>query len=472
MSHIATPSNNEHFRDTISLVNEKSGDREWVYPKKPKGSLYNGRTWFSIALMVLMFAGPYLRINDHPILLLDILSRKFIIFGIPFWPQDLPLFALLMLTFVVFVIVFTVLFGRLWCGWACPQTIFMEMLFRKIEYWIEGDFRSQMKLDDGPWDFNKIFRKTTKHILFFVLSFWIANTFLAYLIGTDELQKLVTEGPAAHTGQFIALVIFTIAFYVVYAKFREIVCIVICPYGRLQGLMLDKNSIVVAYDFIRGEPRGLRKKAVEQNLGDCVDCKRCVHVCPTGIDIRNGTQLECINCTACIDECNDVMQHIDKPKGLIRYASQEQIAEGHSKRLTYRSSAYVVILTILVSLLIYFLVTRKEVDLTVLRTPGMTYQQQDDTHVSNMYNFEVINKTFKEQHIELVLVTPDGAELKMVDRNKNDAVLKEGDIMKGSFFIIRSQSDIKKNNTKATIQLLSNNKVIEEMETNFVGPVR
>lgn len=473
MSHYASPENDEHFRDTISLVNEKSGDREWVYPKKPKGSLYTGRTWFSIGLMVLMFTGPYLRINNHPVLLLNILARKFIIFGIPFWPQDLPLFALLMITFVVFIIVFTVLFGRLWCGWACPQTIFMEMLFRKIEYWIEGDFRQQMKLDDGPWDTTKLFKKTLKHVLFFVLSFAIANTFLAYLVGSDELMKLMTEGPAEHAGQFITLLIFTGVFYFVYAKFREIVCIVICPYGRLQGLMLDKNSIVVAYDYLRGEPRGLRKKAVDQNhLGDCVDCKRCVQVCPTGIDIRNGTQLECINCTACIDECNDVMTHIQKPKGLIRYASQEQIAEGHAKRITFRSGAYVAILTLLMTLLTYFVITRKEVDFTVLRTPGMTYQQQDETHVSNMYNFEVINKTFNNLLVEVKIISPAGAELKMVDRNISQVALHEDDIIKGSFFIIRSQADIKKNNTEAVIQLLCNGKIIKNLKTNFVGPVR
>ena len=472
MSHIATPENDDHFRDTISLMDEKSGDRSWVYPKKPKGPLYNGRTWFSITLMILMFSGPWLRINHHPVLLLNILARKFIIFGIPFWPQDMPLFALLMLTFVVFIIVFTVLFGRLWCGWACPQTIFMEMLFRKIEYFLEGDFRQQLKLDDGPWNFNKMWRKTVKHILFFALSFFIANTFLAYLIGTDELMKLVTEGPSEHFGQFFALLIFTIAFYVVYAKFREIVCIVICPYGRLQGLMLDKNSIVVAYDYIRGEPRGIHKKGSEEKLGSCIDCKRCVQVCPTGIDIRNGTQLECINCTACIDECNDVMVHTNQPKGLIKYASQDQIANGNTKRITFRSGAYVAILTILVTLLTYFVLTRKEVDFTVLRTPGMTYQQQDETHVSNMYNFEVINKTFDNQHVEVRIISPEGATLIMVDRDKSFIELKEDDIIKGSFFIIRSQSDIKKNNTEAVIELLCNGKKIKDIKTNFVGPVR
>jgi len=312
MSHQAVAQSGEKYRDSISLV-DKGGDRNWVYPKKPKGPLYTGRTWFSISLMVLLFAGPFIKLNGHPLLLLNVLERKFIILGIPFWPQDMPLFALLMLTFVMFIIVFTVVFGRVWCGWACPQTIFMEMLFRKIEYFIEGDFKAQKKLDDQSWNTEKIIKKTAKHIVFFALSVLIANTFLSYLIGIDEVKMLVLDGPMAHLGKFTALIIFSAVFYAVFAKFREIICIVVCPYGRLQGLMLDRNSIVVAYDFLRGEPRGFRKKGVEQSLGDCVDCKRCVQVCPTGIDIRNGTQLECINCTACIDECNDVMTHINQP---------------------------------------------------------------------------------------------------------------------------------------------------------------
>ncbi|MCC7532320.1 MAG: 4Fe-4S binding protein, partial [Bacteroidia bacterium] len=257
---ITTVAKDEKFRDSISLVDKKSGARKWIFPKKPSGSLYTGRTWFSIFLMVLLFAGPFLKWNGHPLLLLNILERKFIIFGIPFWPQDLPLFALLMLTFIVFIILFTVIFGRVWCGWACPQTIFMEMLFRKIEYWIEGDFKEQKKLKDMPWNKEKIIKKGSKHFLFFLLAVLIANTFLSYLIGVDEVAKLIQDGPLMHWGKFTSLIIFSGVFYYVFANLREIVCIVICPYGRLQGLMLDKNSIVVAYDFMRGEPRGFRKK--------------------------------------------------------------------------------------------------------------------------------------------------------------------------------------------------------------------
>ncbi len=460
------------FRDNISLLDKKSGSREWVFPKKPSGRLYRWRTWFSWLLMFFLFAAPWLKINGHPLLLLNVLERKFIIFGIPFWPQDFPLFALLLLAFLVFIIVFTVLFGRVWCGWACPQTIFMEMLFRKIEYWIEGDFRAQKKLAQQQWNREKIIKKSAKHILFFVLSFAIANTFLAYIIGVDELQKLVVEGVSQHIGQFISLLIFTSVFYLVFSYVREIVCIVICPYGRLQGLMLDKNSIVVAYDFLRGEPRGYRKKNAEQNLGSCVDCNRCVQVCPTGIDIRNGTQLECINCTACIDECDDVMVRTKQPKGLIRYASQNEITTKSKKRITFRSGAYVGVLVVLTSLLVYFLATRKPVAATILRTPGMMYQQQENNRVSNLYNFEVVNKTFDVQDVNLRIVSPEYAEIKMVDRESSDFKLNEDELAKGSFFIIIPQSEIKTNNIETEIEILSNGKVMSRKKINFVAPVR
>jgi len=473
MSHEATPEESDLYRDRISLVDKKTGDREWVYPKKPKGKLTNFRTVFGLSLMALLFSGPFIKLNGHPILLLNILERKFIIFGIPFWPQDMPLFALLMMTFVIFIIVFTVLFGRVWCGWACPQTVFMEMLFRKIEYFIEGDYNQQIKLDESKWNANKVFRKTIKHIIFFILSVFIANIFLAYLIGIDEVSKLVTDGPSEHLGQFFALVIFSSVFYFVFAKFREIVCIVICPYGRLQGLMLDNNSIVVAYDFVRGEPRGHIKKATEQtHLGDCIDCKRCVHVCPTGIDIRNGTQLECVNCTACIDECNEVMQKINRPKGLVRYASQEEIVHNTKNGLTFRTGAYVTILVILFSALIYFLVSRKDIDTTLLRTPGMLFQQQDSDRVSNMYNFVIVNKTFNDQKIMVKVSEPANAEIKMIDRDFNGMDLKEDDLVKSSFFIILKQKDIKQNNTDVVIDIYSNGKLMDKIKTNFVGPVK
>jgi cytochrome c oxidase accessory protein FixG len=294
------------FRDKVGTIRD-DGKRAWIYPKKPSGRFTNARTWVSVVLLIVLFGMPFIRINGLPMLMINIPDRKFIILGQLFWPQDFYLLVLGLLSLVVFIVLFTVVFGRVFCGWICPQTIFMEMVFRKVEYWIEGDYRDQKKLNDAPWDGVKAVKKFSKWGIFYAIAFVISNTFLAYIIGTDELFKIISEPISAHVTGFSAIVIFSGVFYFVFAYMREQVCIVVCPYGRLQGVMLDRDSVVVAYDYVRGEPRGPIKKNQETSFGDCVDCHACVRVCPTGIDIRNGTQLECINCTACIDACDDIM---------------------------------------------------------------------------------------------------------------------------------------------------------------------
>ncbi len=240
---------------------------------------------------------------------------------------------------VIFIALFTVGFGRIFCGWICPQTIFMEMVFRRIEYWIDGDRNKQRKLDRQKWNAEKIKKRLLKWFVFLVISFLIANVFLAYLIGSDKLIKYITDGPLEHLSTLLPLIIFTAVFYFVFAWFREQVCIIACPYGRLQGVLLDNKSIVVAYDHKRGEGESGRKKFRKNEdrkalgHGDCIDCLQCVHVCPTNIDIRNGTQLECVNCTACIDECDHIMESINLPKGLIRYASENEIEKKETFKL-------------------------------------------------------------------------------------------------------------------------------------------
>ena len=458
---------NELFRDELGNV-DKKGKRLWIFPKKPKGQFYNYRTWFSWFLMTLMFAGPFLKFEGKPLLLLNVLERKFIIFGMVFWPQDLNIFAILMLSFVLFIVLFTVLFGRVWCGWACPQTIFMEMLFRKIEYFIDGDSTQQKKLADQNWNAKKIAKRSIKHLLFWVLSFVIANTFLGYIIGIDQLKLLIYDGPLAHVGKLSSLLIFTSVFYLVFAHLRELVCIFICPYGRLQGLMLDKNSMVVAYDFVRGEPRGKLKKDAPNDKGDCIDCKLCVNVCPTGIDIRNGTQLECINCTACIDACDEVMLKIEKPKGLIRFASFNNITEGKKLGLNLRNGSYTLVLLGLFSVFLYMLITRKQIETTLLRTPGMLFQKQADGRISNLYSIEFVNKTFNELPIEIKLIEPKG-EIKLID-GELILVHKES-IGKTSFFLIREAKAITKITTPVVIEIISNGKLIETMHSSFNGPV-
>lgn len=454
------------FRDTVATISE-DGKRNWIYPKKPKGDFYNKRTWVSIFFLILLFSGPFMKINGHPLMLFNVLERKFILFGIAFWPQDFHLFVLAMLTFIVFIILFTALFGRIWCGWACPQTIFMEMVFRKIEYFIEGDYMQQKALNAESPNPVKFRKKFLKNSIFLIISFIIANTFLAYLIGVDKLFEIIREGPTQHLGGLISLSIFTLVFYGVYTKFREQACIVVCPYGRLQGVLLDKNSVVIAYDYNRGEPREKMHKGQERTAGDCIDCHQCVQVCPTGIDIRHGTQLECVNCTACIDACDSIMEKIEKPRGLIRYTSENAIAKGIKFKVTSRIIGYSVVLFILLGALITLLAIRTDVEAIVLRTPGMLYQELPNQKVSNLYNIKVVNKTFNNLPIEIRIAEPHG-QIQWV--GKNFKMLHEQDIAEGEFFVILDQKDILKSKTKIKIQVLSNGKILDEEESNFIGP--
>lgn len=459
----------ENFRNQLGNTDVK-GKRSWIYPKIIKGSFYNYRTALSWLLLAFLFIAPFIRINNRPLMLFNILERKFIIFGVPFWPQDFILFGLAMLCLIVFIVFFTVVYGRIFCGWVCPQTIFMEMVFRKIENFIEGNANQQKKLADMPWNREKILKKGAKHIIFFSISFLIGNTFLAYIIGSDHLFRIITDNPASHIIGLAAMLAFTVIFYLVFAKMRELVCIWACPYGRLQGVLLDRDSIVVAYDDVRGEPRGKLKKGGATPKGDCVDCNLCVDVCPTGIDIRNGTQLECINCTACIDACNSVMDKINKPRGLIRYASLEGIKSGKNFHYNVRMKAYTVVLFILLGVFVFLLATRDAVEATVLRTPGMMYQQQPNGAVTNLYNFELINKTFSDVPVELKIENIDSARIQFVG-TANSVLVPREEIYKGAFFIELPKGKIFQNKTNVVIKVIAGGKEIDEIKTSFLAPV-
>jgi cytochrome c oxidase accessory protein FixG len=387
--------------------------------------------------------------------------------GVAFFPQDFFLFVLAMITFVVFIALFTALFGRLWCGWICPQTVFMEMVFRKIEYFIEGDYTQQKALDAEPPSPEKFFLKATKHITFFLISFIISNTFLAYIIGIDEWKHIVRDDPFNHVAGLVSILVFTGVFYGVYARFREQVCLVVCPYGRLQGVLLDPNSVVIGYDYKRGEPRGKLHKGEVRTQGDCIDCHQCVQVCPTGIDIRNGTQLECVNCSACIDACNSIMDKIRKPHGLIRYTSENAIKNGQKFKVTPRIIGYSIVLFVLMTTLITLLATRSNIETTVLRTPGMLFQKMDENHISNLYNIELVNKTFHDIPVELKIKEPAG-EIKWIG-NGLTLLSKQG-VAQGEFFFIVPKNEIEKTKTKMKIEIWSEGKMIDKTETSFLGP--
>ena len=463
----------DNFRDTIGTL-DKEGQRAWVYPKKPDGKWYEYRKYVSYILLAFLFAAPFIKINGNQFLMFNVLERRFNIFGFPFWPQDFHLFVIMMITGVVFVILFTVAFGRLFCGWVCPQTIFMEMVFRRIEYWIDGDRGKQIRLAKMPWNAEKIRKRVLKWFIFFVISFLIANIFLAYLIGSDQLLRYITDGPIKQLSTFISLLIFTGVFYFVFAWFREQVCIIACPYGRLQGVLLDNKSIIVAYDHKRGEKekgRAKFKKNEERALtgkGDCIDCSACVTVCPTGIDIRNGTQLECVNCTACIDACDKMMEAVNLPKGLIRYASEDNIEKKEKFKLTPRLKGYIVVLGILTSVLIGMLFLRNDIEANILRLPGQLYEHKGEFNISNVYTYKLVNKTVDNiENIEFKLLSHKGT-IQLVSQDK--FTVEGQGLSEGTLFIEIDSRALSGDKDRVEIGIYSDGDLIETTTTAFLGP--
>lgn len=465
---------NESFRNNLATA-DKDGKRIFVYPRKPKGDLTTWRNRLSYFQLLFLFAAPYITFQGKPLILVNIFERKFIFFGITFWPQDNFILALIMLASFVAIALFTAIYGRVFCGWMCPQTIFLEMLYRKVEYFIDGDYRQQKKLAEGEWTGTKIRKRIWKHSVYTLISFFISNTFLAYIVGKEELFKLVTHSPAESPKLFVAVIICTVAFYWLYSYFREQFCTFLCPYARLQSVLLDNNSIVVAYDEKRGEPRGRKKKLTQEDLmknaemnlqkqGDCVDCNICVQVCPTGIDIRNGfPQLECVNCSACIDACNDVMKKTKREPNLISYTSQNKL-DGKKFKFTARIISYSVILSILVSVIGYMLITRSDVDFMLLRARG-SLAVKEFPFYKNLYTTTLINKTLKERRVTLKIsshegfIEPAGEIIIPADSSKNF-----------NFWLKLPQGVLTEHKNKIEIQVIENGQVLISKPATFLTP--
>ncbi len=466
---------NESFRDSIGTI-KQDGKRNWIYPKKPKGKYYNYRTLLSIILLTLFAVGPFIKVNGQQFFLIDILERKFILFGKPFYPQDFYLLALAGVTTVVFIVLFTVIYGRIFCGWLCPQTIFLEMLFRKIEYAIEGDRPKQMKLDRMPWNAEKIRKKVSKWVIFYLVSIILTSIMWAYVAGADYVLEF-WKNPFAKPKVLAIYFAFTNVFYFVYAWFREQVCIIVCPYGRLQGVLTDENTIMVMYDYKRGEKRGPMRKGQDRKtlgLGDCIDCKQCVAVCPTGIDIRNGTQMECINCTACMDACDAIMESVNLPKGLIRYASQVSIEQGTKKIFTPRVKFYTVILSALVITLTTLFILRPDVDLKVMRQRGIVYVPLPDGYIRNIYEVTLINKAgIPREDLQIKIVEPEHLQARIIlsgeEKNIN---LGQQEVKK-----INMMVDIPKEKLKGKREIKfgvfsKDGQLFDTYKTIFVAPVK
>ncbi|RLD43776.1 MAG: cytochrome c oxidase accessory protein CcoG [Bacteroidetes bacterium] len=466
--HIAHDPNYDDisYRDRISTV-KIDGSRNYLFPKLPKGKFINWRNIFGVSLLIMLFAFPLIKINGDPIILLNIIDRQFIIFGVIFWPQDTFVLLLMMLSFLLFIILFTVTYGRIWCGWACPQTIFLEIIFRRIEKWIDGTPNQQRKLAEMPWNVKKISKRLFKWTIFYTISFILVNAMLWYFMSFDKWLLYAGEMDK-HISGIGLIFIFTTVFFAIYTWFREQICIIACPYGRMQSVLMDRSTIVISYDYLRGEPRGFQKKGStreDTGKGDCIDCHACVDVCPTGIDIRNGTQLECVNCTACIDACDNIMTKVDKPKGLIRYASENEIAEGKKQTFSIRTVAYSIVLLGLLAFFLTVLLSRADVDATIQRVPGTLFQKDGNDSISNIYNIKVVNKTRSEQTLTLKLkdskghISVAGGALTILPKARTKSVV----ILK------LAEKDITTKNFSLDIDILLDGKSIDETRVTFIG---
>lgn len=462
----------ETFRDSVGTM-DTTGKRKWVYPRKPKGKYTNYRLLVSILLLIIYFSIPFIKINGNPVLLINIIERQFYILGQPFYPQDFFILALGAITSLVFIILFTVAFGRIFCGWICPQTIFLEMIFRKIEYAIEGDRNKQIRLDNQAWDSEKIWKRSLKWFSFLLISLIITHIMFMYIVGYEEVFNIMQQGPFEKPTNFLVMVLFTAAFYFVFAWFREQVCTMVCPYGRLQGVLIDKETINVFYDYKRGENRSKWKKGEDRSAagkGDCIDCKQCVVVCPTGIDIRDGLQMECVNCTACIDACDEVMVKVGLPTGLIRYASEREIEEQAKFKFTTRMKAYTVVLAILTGFLGFLLYNRGDMEAKFLKQPGSSFFIRDGK-ITNTYNYTFLNKSNETKTVIIKIIEPKNGEI--TSSAVNRIILKRDAMIKGTVNVSFPESQIKLSKQNLTLGVYDmNGELLDSYTTYFEGPFK
>lgn len=419
----------EHVLSTL----ERDGSRRWLYPSLSKGRLWWWRRIVAYVLIVVFVAIPHLRISGKPLILLDIPAREFTLFGHTFLPTDTLLLAFALVGLFVSIALVTAVGGRLWCGWACPQTVYMEYLFRPIDRLFEGTVGRGGRPRTRPTGAMRVARWG----VYLVLSMLLAHTFLAYFVGTERLAQWIRSSPAEHPIAFLVMFGTTVAMLFDFLFFREQLCLIACPYGRFQSVMLDRRSLIVGYDARRGEPRGkLRNRKAKgrdsaelqgtpaegfpaegTGTGDCVDCGRCVAVCPTGIDIRDGLQMECINCTQCIDACNDVMRKVGRPEGLIRYSSQDGLDGKPTRLLRPRTVLYPLVLIGIGIAFVSVLSTKYAFDARPLRAGGNPFSRGPAGEIRNSFRLRIDNRSDAPREYSIELREPTSATLEIVDRS-------------------------------------------------------
>lgn len=419
MSQNQIPRRSAPTRDTLASV-RVDGGRVSIHPADTHGRYTLWRRIAAVALIAIYVLLPWIPVRGHPAVFLDVVNLRFHFFGLTLAAQDLWLgfFVLTGMAFGLFYL--TALLGRVWCGWACPQTVFLEHVYRRIERWIEGDAQERRQLDKGMWTQAKLLKRGLKLAIFALISFAIAHVLLAYFVSLPHLWEMMTSAPGEHWGVFVFVVVLTGLLFVNYTWFREQLCIILCPYGRLQSALIDDDSVTIGYDEIRGEPRGkahhgptampapVSAAAAGAKVGDCIDCFKCVHVCPTGIDIRQGLQLECIGCANCIDACDEVMTRLGRPRGLVRYDSLNGLA-GRARRIFRPRIILYSILLVAGGSAAAFSATRyRPMSMSAVRMIGAPYFV-DAEAVRNQFNVRVVNKQTTTETFAIEVVPVAGA---------------------------------------------------------------
>lgn len=396
------------FRETLYTI-DKKGNRLWVYPRIVIGRYRKYRTLAAYLLIAFYVTMPWVSVNGSQAVLIDIVNRKFTFFGKIFWSTETYFLAIILGTLAISLFFFTAVFGRIWCGWACPQTVFMEFVFRPIERLIEGEPLARKKLDSELWGRNKVLKKLIKVFVFSVLSWFLASTGLAYFLGRENLISMMISPPGANLPIFLLTLALMAVLLFQFCWFREQFCTVLCPYARFQSVLLDSDSLIVAYDNSRGEPRG----KLNNTTGDCVDCKLCVKVCPTGIDIRNGLQLECIHCASCIDACDSIMKKIGKPSGLIRYSTENILTGIINSKWRWRPIVYGLFLISYIFALSMLLIRRPVAEFQLTRASlDRPYSISTEGRIINHLNLHIMNKANAEQEFLLKLI--DAGSIKLI----------------------------------------------------------
>ncbi len=457
----------------LSTLNA-DGSRRWLRPKVSPGRFLNRRRAVGYALIAFFCTLPHLRIKGKPPILLDLLHREFTFVGLTLDPTDTLLLALMVLGIFLSIFFLTAMFGRVWCGWGCPQTVYLEFVYRPVERFFEG--APGRKAKAGAW------RKPAKYVAYFLISFFLANTFIAYFVGTDSLRRWMLGSPLTHPVPFLVMAVTTFLMLFDFAFFREQVCIVACPYGRLQSVMLDRNSLIITYDESRGEPRGKKKRGArtdgdlslkvlsgESAAGDCIDCKMCVTTCPTGIDIRDGLQLECVNCAQCIDACDAIMDKIGRPRGLIRYGSQAAVLDGKKSRLVRpRTLIYPAILIGLLSAFVFVLVTRAPAYISIIRQRGAPYTVLEDGSVVNAVTVKIQNRSKEDAAFTFVLADIDGGAIELAD----DAfVVRPLETLKRPMLLKAPASSFPGGAQSVTIRVIGGDGYEKELKYRMIAPV-